>query len=162
HGLYRAGGAGARAVAEELGPELLDARGEVDRPRLAARVFGDAAAVARLNARIHPLVLDRLTEWYRELAARGEPLGAAEAALPLGNEEDVPAEAVPTARRERDRARGLAAREEDLGLAGARDRDDRDRRRAAVAERVEHLREPGVPDALHGEPLREWAGEAAP
>ena len=81
HELYRLGRAGARAIEEEFGPELLDASGEVDRPRLAALVFGDDAAVQRLNARIHPLVLQSLTEWFHELGTRGQPLGVVEATL---------------------------------------------------------------------------------
>jgi len=81
HELYRAGRAGARAIEEEFGRELLTAAGEVDRPRLAALAFGDPAAVQRLNARIHPLVLQFLTEWFHELGARGEPLGVVEATL---------------------------------------------------------------------------------
>jgi dephospho-CoA kinase len=81
HELYRPGRAGARAIEEEFGPELLDASGEVDRPRLAALVFGDDAAVQRLNDRIHPLVLQFLTEWFHELGTRGEPLGVVEATL---------------------------------------------------------------------------------
>lgn len=83
HELYRSDGKGARAVAEEFGEAFLDEEGAVDRRRLAARVFGDAQAVARLNARIHPLVLEALTEWYRELEKRGEPLGVVEATLLL-------------------------------------------------------------------------------
>jgi len=83
HELYRAGGKGARAVAREFGEEFLDERGTVDRPRLASRVFGDPAAVARLNALVHPLVLEALTAWYRELESRGEPAGVVEATLLL-------------------------------------------------------------------------------
>jgi dephospho-CoA kinase len=83
HELYRPGGSGARAIAEEFGPQLLDASGAVDRPRLAALAFSDPARVARLNARIHPLVLDFLTHWFAELEARGEPLGVVEATLLL-------------------------------------------------------------------------------
>src|SRR5205085_5408038 len=41
HALYEPGGKGSAAIAAAFGPELLDARGAVDRPRLAARVFGD-------------------------------------------------------------------------------------------------------------------------
>jgi dephospho-CoA kinase len=55
-GLYEAGRAGARAVAELFGPEYLDASGAVDRPKVARLVFADEAERRRLEAAIHPLV----------------------------------------------------------------------------------------------------------
>ena len=54
--LYRPGGEGPAAVRDLFGPEMLDADGAVDHHRLAERIFGDAAARARLEAAIHPLV----------------------------------------------------------------------------------------------------------
>lgn len=81
HDLYRPGGEGARAVAEEFGPAVLGADGSVDRARLAARAFSDPSAVARLNARVHPLVIAAQARWFDELARRGEPLGVVEATL---------------------------------------------------------------------------------
>ena len=47
---------GLAAVVERFGPEVLDADGRLDRPKLAALVFDDAAARADLNAIIHPRV----------------------------------------------------------------------------------------------------------
>lgn len=85
HALYEPGGAGAAAVAEEFGPEFLDAKGAVDRRRLAARVFGDAAAVSRLNARIHPLVRLETDRWLAAREAEGRPLAAVEATLLVEN-----------------------------------------------------------------------------
>ena len=83
--LYEPGGAGAAAVAEEFGPELLDARGAVDRRRLAALVFSDPAAVARLNARVHPLVRAETDRWLAEREAEGRPVAAVEATLLVEN-----------------------------------------------------------------------------
>lgn len=54
HDLYAAGGAGASAV-EALFPGVCEG-GAVDRKRLAERVMDDPAALARLEAAIHPLV----------------------------------------------------------------------------------------------------------
>ncbi len=79
--LYRGGGPGAAAVLAEFGAEFLDRTGSVDRARLAARVFGDPAAIARLNARVHPLVLRAQEEWFLSLEAQGEKLGVVEATL---------------------------------------------------------------------------------
>src|SRR5919197_3846649 len=44
------------AVVERFGPEVLDGAGRLDRPKLAALVFDDAAARADLNAIVHPRV----------------------------------------------------------------------------------------------------------
>jgi dephospho-CoA kinase len=49
-------------VVETFGPEILDAGGGLDREKLADRVFGDAAALERLNAITHP----RVREWMAE------------------------------------------------------------------------------------------------
>lgn len=81
HELYAKGEAGAVAVAEEFGRDFLDAAGAVDRPRLAARVFEDRDALARLNARVHPLVFEAQERWFRKLEVRGERVGVVEATL---------------------------------------------------------------------------------
>jgi dephospho-CoA kinase len=47
---------GLAAVVEAFGPGVLRADGSLDRERLAAIVFDDAAARERLNAIVHPLV----------------------------------------------------------------------------------------------------------
>lgn len=44
------------AIAAEFGDDLLTPHGELDRPGLALRVFGDPDAVGRLNAIVHPAV----------------------------------------------------------------------------------------------------------
>ena len=55
HGLLAKGGAAVAAVEMVFGPEVIR-DGAVDRPRLGARVFGDRAALGRLEAILHPLV----------------------------------------------------------------------------------------------------------
>jgi dephospho-CoA kinase len=65
------GSAALAEIAAAFGPGVLTADGSLDRPRLAALVFGDAAALARLEGIVHPVV--------RQLAA------AAEAAAPDGS-----------------------------------------------------------------------------
>jgi dephospho-CoA kinase len=47
---------GLAAVVEAFGPEVLRPDGSLDRERLAALVFADPEARARLNAIVHPLV----------------------------------------------------------------------------------------------------------
>jgi dephospho-CoA kinase len=81
HDLYRAGAPGALAVADMFGSALLDASGTVDRARLAEKVFADPDALARLNARIHPMVRERLINWFTEREAAGDLLAVVEATL---------------------------------------------------------------------------------
>jgi dephospho-CoA kinase len=53
---------GLAAVAEAFGPDVLTADGALDRPALAAVVFADPAARARLDGIVHPLVRARAAE----------------------------------------------------------------------------------------------------
>jgi dephospho-CoA kinase len=85
HALYEPGGAGAAAVAEEFGPDFLDTRGAVDRPRLARLVFADPAAVARLNARVHPLVRGETERWLEGREEEGHAVAVVEATLLVEN-----------------------------------------------------------------------------
>jgi dephospho-CoA kinase len=57
---------GLAAVVERFGPGVLDGDGRLDRPKLAALVFEDAAARADLNAIVHPRVA---AETARRIAA---------------------------------------------------------------------------------------------
>lgn len=57
-----AGTDGQAAVVEAFGPALLGPDGELDRPALGARVFGDEAARRRLEGIIHPRVRARTAE----------------------------------------------------------------------------------------------------
>ena len=50
------GTSGLAAVTDEFGPGILTPDGSLDRPALASTVFGDDAALRRLNAVVHPLV----------------------------------------------------------------------------------------------------------
>lgn len=50
-------------IAAAFGPDVIDAEGALDRAAVAAKVFGDADALKRLNAIVHPAV-------GREMAAR--------------------------------------------------------------------------------------------
>lgn len=56
------GSAGLAAVLAEFGQDLRLPDGTLDRPALGARVFPDPAALARLNAIVHPLVGARTGE----------------------------------------------------------------------------------------------------
>jgi dephospho-CoA kinase len=76
HEVLAPGGEAYNAVIDEFGSELVAAGGQIDRRVLAARVFGNPAALARLNALVHPPVVRREKELMAEFAQR-EPHGIA-------------------------------------------------------------------------------------
>ena len=62
---------GLRRLVEEFGEQVLQPGGALDRPALGARVFSDPAALARLNAIIHPLIGERTAELLEQARAAG-------------------------------------------------------------------------------------------
>jgi dephospho-CoA kinase len=50
-------------IVDVFGPGLLTAGGEIDRKRLGAIVFSNAAALARLEAIVHPATLEAIDRW---------------------------------------------------------------------------------------------------
>jgi dephospho-CoA kinase len=71
-------------VVREFGCEVLAAGGAVDRTKLGAMVFTDAAKRERLNAILHPRILDVVRKWFAALDRPGGPeFAAVEAALIL-------------------------------------------------------------------------------
>ncbi len=76
HEVLAPGGEAYEPVIGEFGREIVDPDGRIDRRRLAARVFGDHQALARLNALVHPPVVRREEQLIAEFAAR-EPHGIA-------------------------------------------------------------------------------------
>ena len=69
------------ALVERFGPETYTAAGDLDRGHLAGRVFGDAEALAALNAIVHPAVRVALLEEMARARAEGVRLFVYEAAL---------------------------------------------------------------------------------
>ena len=63
-----------KAIALQFGSGALGPDGSVDRQVLAARVFADADARLRLEAIVHPVVYERILEWFATL---DRPLGVA-------------------------------------------------------------------------------------
>jgi dephospho-CoA kinase len=61
---------GLAAVVAEFGDDMLADDGSLDRDALAAVVFGDEVARARLNAIVHPLVGARVVELVAEVERR--------------------------------------------------------------------------------------------
>lgn len=73
HHLLGPGGA-AVADVEALFPGVCDTAGAIDRRRLGTRVFGDPAALRRLEAVLHPMVRREETRFVRRARARGKTL----------------------------------------------------------------------------------------
>ncbi|MEO7259987.1 MAG: dephospho-CoA kinase [Jatrophihabitantaceae bacterium] len=65
------GSPGLARVVERFGPDVLAPDGSLDRPRLGQLVFSDPAALADLNAIVHPLVRARSEALSSQAAAGG-------------------------------------------------------------------------------------------
>ncbi|MFN7726295.1 MAG: dephospho-CoA kinase [Rubrivivax sp.] len=71
--LTQPGGAALPALAAAFGADMLTADGALDRDRMRALAFGDAAAKARLEAVLHPLI-GAEAQRQAEAAAPGQPV----------------------------------------------------------------------------------------
>src|SRR6202795_4303091 len=82
HHLIEPGAAAYEDVVREFGRDILTADGRVDRKKLGAIVFADPARLARLNAIVHPRVLDAADRGL-DAIERAEPhaIAVVEAAL---------------------------------------------------------------------------------
>lgn len=69
------------ALVERFGPEILGADGRLDRPALAAKAFTDRDGLDRLNAIMHPWIIARSAERFREAGEAGAGVVFYEAAL---------------------------------------------------------------------------------
>jgi len=76
HAVLAPGGEAYDEVVREFGMEILDDAGRIDRPRLAALVFGVPERLDRLNRLVHPAVYRREDQLIADFAAR-EPKGIA-------------------------------------------------------------------------------------
>ena len=123
---------GLAAVVERFGPEVLDGEGRLDRPKLAALVFDDAAARADLNAIVHPRVA--LETARRTAAAPSDAIVVIDVPLLVeaarsGYDVVVIVEAPEPVRLERLIARGMSP--EDARRRMAAQASDADRRKVA-------------------------------
>lgn len=81
HRLQRPGEPTYRAIEEVFGGEILRPDGTIDRARLGARVFADAATRRRLEAIMHPPIMAACEEEVRAAREAGAPLCLVDAAL---------------------------------------------------------------------------------
>ena len=127
-------------IARAFGGGILTAEGELDRPALAAQVFGDPAALARLNAIVHPAVRAESARRFEEAFA-ADPAAAVVYDVPLLVEAraDDPWDLIVVARAPRDvrrtrliELRGMTPQEADARLDAQVD----DATRLAIADVV--------------------------
>lgn len=74
--VVKPGTKGLIRIVEAFGSGVLQASGELDRKKLGAIVFADKDKRERLNAIVHPLVIEAQDEWIRSVEAR-DPNGLA-------------------------------------------------------------------------------------
>jgi dephospho-CoA kinase len=88
--LYRPAGKGVEIARELFGERVLDARGHVDRMRIAEIVFADPHRRRDLERRIHPLVREEIRRRFAEAESAGAPVAVAEASqlLEAGGESE--------------------------------------------------------------------------
>lgn len=72
-----------KAMVERLGEEILGADGEIDRSRVAARVFGDREALAWLEGLLHPKVSAEYLNWREQLGRLENPPEVSVTEVPL-------------------------------------------------------------------------------
>ena len=86
-------------LVEAFGEEVLTADGSIDRNALAEQAFADEDGVRRLNAIVHPPLLERLRSELEKAARAGERLAVVDAALvfEFGMDDDLDAVVLVTA-----------------------------------------------------------------
>jgi dephospho-CoA kinase len=70
-------------MVERLGREILGEDGEIDRSRVAERVFGDREALEWLEGLLHPKVSAEYLRWREQLAELPNPPAVAVTEVPL-------------------------------------------------------------------------------
>ncbi len=101
------------ALSAEYGPDVYLASGELDRRRVAAQVFAQPAALARLNALVHPRIVARIRSRLAALRAagfRGAVIVDAALMLDWGFERECDAVLAVTAPADAQSARLVSAR----------------------------------------------------
>lgn len=81
HELLKPGEDAYDEVVREFGRDILDGSGAINRGRLAGVVFADERKRERLNAILHPRILEKVREWFAALERDSIDLAFAEAAL---------------------------------------------------------------------------------
>jgi dephospho-CoA kinase len=119
HHLLRSDEEVKRAIVERLGDGVLNETGEIDRGRVAERVFADRTQLAWLEALLHPLVSREYLTWREQLGRLENPPEVAVTEVPLlfeaGSQENFDAVVVITAPEDVRRRRTKVALEQRSG-----------------------------------------------
>ena len=83
HHLLATNGDVRAAMVSELGEEILDDEGRIDRGRVAEVVFADRAKLDFLEGLLHPLVVAEYLRWREQLAALPQPPAVCVTEVPL-------------------------------------------------------------------------------
>jgi dephospho-CoA kinase len=83
HHLIRSDPEVKSAMVERLGGEILGPDGEIDRSRVASRVFGDRKALAWLEGLLHPKVSQEYLTWRDQLGRLENPPEVSVTEVPL-------------------------------------------------------------------------------
>jgi len=101
HHLLRSDEEVKRAIVERLGEGVLNDGGEIDRARVAERVFDDREQLAWLEALLHPLVSREYLAWREQLGRLESPPDVSVTEVPLlfeaGSQQNFDAVVVITA-----------------------------------------------------------------
>ena len=81
HLAYRNGSIGWRRIVELFSVEMLGEDGEIDRQKLGRLVFGSPQAMAWLNAAIHPLIRQQVSQQLTDQREAGTEVVVVDAAL---------------------------------------------------------------------------------
>ncbi len=72
HAIYQPDGPAYQEMIDAFGRDILAPDGAIDRKKLGPIVFGDPAALKRLNAIVHPKMFARMREMVAAMRAQGE------------------------------------------------------------------------------------------
>jgi dephospho-CoA kinase len=154
------GSPGLAAVVDAFGPEVLTADGALDRPALAAVVFADPEARARLDGIVHPLVRHRTAELVAAASADAVVVNDVPLLVETGQAPSydlvLVVEADPETRVGRLVQRGLTVDDARARMAA----QATDQQRRAVADVV--LDNSGTPDQLAAQVDRFWTERVQP
>ncbi|MFP4502340.1 MAG: dephospho-CoA kinase [Candidatus Hydrogenedentota bacterium] len=89
HEVIGPGGAAAGPLVEHFGTDILT-DGIIDRKKVSERVFGDPAALAKLNEIVHPAIFAEIAHQVRALSQAGEERTILDAALLAENGQREP------------------------------------------------------------------------
>jgi dephospho-CoA kinase len=154
------GSPGLAAVVEAFGPQVLTPDGALDRPALAAVVFADPEARARLDGIVHPLVRHRTAELVAAAPADAVVVNDVPLLVETGQAASydlvLVVEADPETRVARLVQRGLTAEDARARIAA----QATDEQRRAVADVV--LDNSGTPEELADQVDRFWVERVQP